>query len=113
MFDKKIYQARREALLGKMKGEGGIIVFIGNVDAPAQYSNNAYKWRQDSTWLYFFGIDEPRWAAVLDIDSGKETLFADDADLDDIIWNGPEPSVAETAALTGISATAHYRAYRV
>jgi Xaa-Pro aminopeptidase len=109
MFDKEVYIARRRALLDKMKGEGGIIVFIGNVDAPAQYSNNAYKWRQDSTWIYFFGIDEPRWAAVLDIDSGKETLFADDADLDDIIWNGPEPSVAEVAATTGIAATAPYR----
>ncbi len=109
MFDKEVYITRRRALLDKMKGEGGIIVFIGNVDAPAQYSNNAYKWRQDSTWLYFFGIDEPRWAAVLDIDSGKETLFADDADLDDIIWNGPEPSVAEVASTTGIVATAPYR----
>ncbi len=109
MFDKNVYITRRKALLEKMKGEGGIIVFIGNVDAPAQYFNNAYKWRQDSTWLYFFGIDEPRWAAVLDIDSGEETVYADDSDLDDIIWNGPTPSVAEIAATSGITRTAPYR----
>ena len=109
MFDKSIYIARRKALLEKMKDEGGIIVFLGNAEAPAQYFNNCYKWRQDSTWLYFFGIDEPRYAAVLDIDNGSETVFADDADLDDIIWNGPTPSVAEIAASSGIAATAPYR----
>jgi len=109
MFSKETYIARRRELLSKMKEEGGIIVFIGNVDAPAQYSNNAYKWRQDSTWLYFFGIDEPRYAAVLDIDSSEQTIFADDCDLDDIIWNGPTPSVAEIAEGTGISLTRCYR----
>lgn len=109
MFNKEIYIARRKALVEKMRGEGGIIVFIGNVDAAAQYTNNAYKWRQDSTWLYFFGIDEPRYAAVLDIDNGTETIYADDADLDDVIWNGPTPSVAEYAAAGGITKTACYR----
>lgn len=109
MLSKETYIARRKELLSKMKGEGGIIVFVGNVDAPAQYSNNAYKWRQESSWLYFFGIDEPRYAAVLDIDSGKEIIFADDCDLDDIIWNGPTPSVAEIAGTTGISETQYYR----
>lgn len=109
MFDKQTYISRRKALAEKMKSEGGIIVFLGNVDAPAQYSNNPYKWRQDSTWLYFFGIDEPRYAAVLDIDSGTETIYADDADIDDVIWNGPTPSVSEYAATTGISRSASYR----
>lgn len=88
-----------------LKGETGIAVFIGNADAPAQYRDNCYKFRQDSTWLYYFGLDEPGWAAVLDLDSGTQTLYADDVSIDDIIWMGPQPGVAEQAALAGISRT--------
>lgn len=112
MFAKEIYIARRAALLEKMKGEKGVIVFIGNAESPAQYRENGYKFRQDSTFLYFFGIDAPKWAATIDIESGEQTLFADDADIDDIIWNGPEPSVAETAATVGICKTAPYGALK-
>ncbi len=57
MNEVNIYAQRRRALLELLKGESGIAVFIGNVDAPAQYRDNCYKWRQDSTWLYYFGID--------------------------------------------------------
>ena len=110
MFDRKTYSDRREALirLMKEKGQDGIIVLLGNVDAPAQYSNNCYKWRQDSTWLYFIGIDEPCFAAVIDIDSGETTIFADDPDIEDIIWTGPLPSVSELAAAVGITRTDRY-----
>ena len=106
MFDTIIYENRRKALLEKMRAEGqsGVILLIGNAEAPAQYKDNCYKWRQDSTWLYFLGLDEPLMAAVLDIDNGQETLYADDVDIDDIIWMGPQPSVASKAALCGISA---------
>ncbi len=110
MFASNIYQNRRKALLEKMRAEvqSGVILLIGNAEAPAQYKDNCYKWRQDSTWLYFMGLDEPLMAAVLDIDSGKETLYADDVDIDDIIWMGPQPSVASKAALCGVSATKPY-----
>ena len=84
MFAKEVYVRRRKALLDKMKGERGIALFIGNVDAPAQYKDNCYKWRQDSTWLYFFGIDEPRFAATIDLETGEETIYADDFSIDDI-----------------------------
>ena len=110
MFAKDVYVRRRKALLDKMKGEKGLALFIGNVDAPAQYRDNCYKWRQDSTWLYFFGIDEPRFAATIDLESGEETIYADDFGIDDIIWMGPMPSVKSLAESVGVSRTAPYSA---
>ena len=110
MFDKNVYIKRRSALLDKMRaaGEQGIVLFIGNNEAPAQYKDNCYKWRQDSSWLYFFGLDDPRQAAILDIDSGEETLFADDVEIGDIIWMGPQPSVRSKADASGIAFCAPY-----
>ena len=110
MFNKEVYVHRRKALLEKMSGEKGIALFLGNVDAPAQYRDNCYKWRQDSTWLYFFGIDEPRYGAVIDLETGAEAIYADDFDIDDIIWMGPTPSVASQAERAGIRASAPYAA---
>ena len=110
MFGKEVYIARRRALLEKMRGEKGVILFLGNVEAPAQYRDNCYKWRQDSTWLYFFGIDEPRFAATLDLESGEETLYADDFGIDDIIWMGPMPTVRSLADAAGVQKTASYGA---
>ncbi|MBQ0093930.1 MAG: aminopeptidase P N-terminal domain-containing protein, partial [Bacteroidales bacterium] len=102
MFSTEVYKSRRAALLQRMKGESGIILFLGNVDSPAQYRDNCYKWRQDSNWLYFFGIDEPGFSAVIDLESGEETVYADDFDVDDIIWTGPMESVASQAARAGV-----------
>ena len=113
MFNKEVYVRRRQTLLDSMKKQGatGIVLFIGNVDAPAQYRDNCYKFRQDSNWLYFFGIDEPQYAAILDIDAGTETVYANDVDIDDIIWMGPMPSVASVAAEAGVTASAPYPAF--
>jgi len=112
MFSKDVYIRRRRTLLAKMKeaGQTGLILFVGNAEAPAQYKDNCYKWRQDSSWLYFMGLDEPLMAAILDIDSGSETLFADDVEIDDIIWMGPQPSVRSKADAVGIAHTAPYGA---
>jgi Xaa-Pro aminopeptidase len=112
MFAKEVYVKRRKTLLAKMReaGQSGIILFVGNAEAPAQYKDNCYKWRQDSSWLYFFGLDEPCMAAVLDIDSGAETLFADDVEIDDIIWMGPQPTVRSKADEVGIAHIAPYGA---
>ena len=112
MFSKVVYIRRRQTLLAKMKeaGQSGLILFVGNAEAPAQYKDNCYKWRQDSSWLYFMGLDEPLMAAILDIDSGSETLFADDVEIDDIIWMGPQPSVRSKADAVGIAHTAPYGA---
>ena len=103
MFEKEVYSARRKALLERLSGEKGIALFIGNVDAPCQYKDNSYKWRQDSSWLYLFGIDEPRLAATIDLETGEETLYGDDFSLDDIIWMGPMPSVRCLADRAGIA----------
>jgi len=112
MFSKEVYVSRRAMLLDKMRDAGahGLILFIGNAEAPAQYKDNCYKWRQDSTWLYFLGLDESFYAATLDIDSGAETIFADDVDIDDIIWMGPQESVASKASRVGVELTKPYGA---
>lgn len=111
MFGKEVYSARRRALLERMKGETGIAVFVGNVESPAQYRDNGYKWRQDSNWLYFWGIDEPRFAATIDLETGEEVIYADDFDIDDIIWMGPQPAVSELAERVGVSRTGSYNAF--
>ena len=115
MFEKNVYVSRRKTLVERMaatapEGKRGIALLLGNVDAPAQYRANGYKFRQDSSWIYFFGLQEPRYAAVLDLDSGEEKVYADDVDMDDIVWMGPQPSVAEIAAGFGVSRTASYGA---
>ena len=59
MFAKDVYVRRRQTLIGSMKAQGasGIALFLGNVESPAQYRDNCYKFRQDSNWIYYFGID--------------------------------------------------------
>ena len=109
MFDRDIYVARRRKLMEKMSagaGDNGIIVFLGNAEAPQNYRGNDYKFRQESSFLYYWGIDEPGFAAILDLDSGDECLFGDDVDIDDIIWMGPQESVASKAARVGANVSA-------
>ena len=113
MFSKEVYARRRQTLVAKMadsaaEGKRGIALFIGNAEAPAQYKDNCYKFRQDSTWLYFFGIDQPLYAAIIDLDNGNETIFANDVEIGDIIWMGPQPSVASVAASVGVKKSAPY-----
>lgn len=107
MFDKEIYIRRRRELLGKMaerldEVNRGLALFIGNVEAPAQYKDNCYKFRQDSSWLYYFGLDLPAYAAVIDLNTGEETIFANDVEIGDIIWMGPQPSVKSLAESVGV-----------
>lgn len=113
MFSKEVYARRRQTLVAKMadsaaEGKRGIALFIGNTEAPAQYKDNCYKFRQDSTWLYFFGIDQPLYAAIIDLDNGNETVFANDVEIGDIIWMGPQPSVASVAASVGVEKSVPY-----
>lgn len=100
MFDKKTYIARREQL---RKDVGhGIIIIQGNHEAPCNYTDNTYWFRQDSTFLYFFGLNREDLVGVIDCDGGKDYIFANDYDIDDIIWTGPLPSVSELAASVGV-----------
>jgi Xaa-Pro aminopeptidase len=101
MFDKKIYQSRRKKLsqqLGK-----GIVLLLGNEDSSMNYKDNLYPFRQDSSFLYFFGLDRPGLAGLIDIDNDRETVFGNDLTLDDIVWTGPQPSLAEQAEPAGIT----------
>ena len=110
MFNSDVYVKRRRALVEGMAARDarGIAVFLGNVDAAANYRGNDYKFRQDSNFLYYWGIDEPCFAAVLDLESGEECLYGNDVDIDDIIWMGPQPSVASKGALIGCASTAPF-----
>ena len=101
MFEANVYKTRREALRAKMGG--GIILILGNNEAPANYPDNTFRYRQDSSFLYFFGHDHAGLAGVIDIDSGEETLFGDDVTMDDIIWMGPQPSMRDLATRVGVA----------
>ena len=100
MFESSIYQKRRQALREKMSS--GIVLILGNNEAPANYPDNTYKFRQDSSFLYFFGHAHPGYAGIIDIDAGEEYFFGNDVTMDDIIWMGPQPSVKDLAARVGV-----------
>ena len=100
MFDSNTYIRRRQALRDKV--QSGIILILGNNEAPANYPDNCYKFRQDSSFLYFFGHSHPGYAGVLDIEAGEDFFFGNDVDMDDIVWMGPQPSIKELASQVGI-----------
>jgi Xaa-Pro aminopeptidase len=104
MFEPSIYVARRDGL--RKQFEQGLLLFVGNADSPMNYTDNTYHFRQDSSFLYYWGVDDPGLAALVDVDAGTDTLFGDDFTIDDIVWRGPQPSIAERAGRAGITATA-------
>ncbi len=108
MFAKEIYISRRERLMQKIND--GVILLLGNSEASTNYPSNTYKFRQDSSFLYFFGLNEPDLAAILDPQSGEQILFGNNVDMDDIIWMGPQPTIAEKGAKVGITHTEPFAA---
>lgn len=100
MFPREIYVSRRELLRKSVKS--GLLLFLGNEESPMNYPANQYSFRQDSTFLYYWGLDAPGLSALLDIDSGAETLFGDDPTVADIVWTGPQPLLRDTAASVGV-----------
>jgi Xaa-Pro aminopeptidase len=104
MFKREIYIERRKKLHGLMKS--GIALFLGNTDAAMNYTANPYHFRQDSDFLYFFGLDLQGFAGIMDFDSGEDLIYGNDVDMDDIIWMGPQPTVKDLAAKCGIVNTA-------
>ncbi len=103
MFDTKTYETRRK-LLGK-DVKNGLILLPGNGESPMNYTANCFAFRQDSTFLYFFGIDKPDFTGLIDVDEGKDYIFGNDFTMDDIIWMGPQPSVKELAREVGVKNT--------
>lgn len=89
MFKKEVYINRRRELANSVKS--GLLLFLGNSEVGFNYHSNTYTFRQDSSFLYFFGLDEPDLAAVIDPQSGEEIIFGNDVTMDDVIWMGPQP----------------------
>lgn len=104
MFAAHTYSQRRSRLQSHFTD--GLLLFLGNDESPRNYADNTYHFRQDSTFLYYMGVDHAGWAAVIDVDEGTTTAFANDLDIDTIVWMGPQPSVAELAGRAGIERTA-------
>jgi len=95
MFPKEVYWQRRK-LLRELVGEGLILV-AGNEESSMNYKANTYHFRQDSSFLYFFGINKPGFYGICDVESGTDTLYGDNFTMGDIIWMGEQPSVSELA----------------
>ncbi len=103
MLKKETYIRRRNTLRGRIKE--GIIILPGNNEAPKNYFDNAYDFRQDSTFLYFFGLNLAGLTGIIDVDNNRDILFGTDVSVDDIIWMGPQPTVQELGAQVGVEHT--------
>ncbi len=101
MFSKETYEARRKKLAETVSG--GLILLPGNEESPMNYADNTYHFRQDSTFLYYFGIDQASLAGIIDADSGESMLFGDDYGIDMIIWTGTLPKISTLAERVGVS----------
>ncbi|MBW6490398.1 MAG: aminopeptidase P family protein [Lentimicrobium sp.] len=109
MFNPEIYAKRRKSLHNEIKT--GVAIFPGNGEVAFNYPANTYHFRQDSTFSYFFGVNQPDLAAIIDFDNDTDHLFGNDVDMDDIIWMGPQPSIAERGKLVGITNTAQFAGF--
>ena len=101
MFKAEVYANRRNELRKHLKG--GIALFPSNNESPMNYTDNTYHYRQDSNFLYFFGLDQAGPAGVIDFDSGEDILFGDDAGMDAIIWMGHLPSMKSLGEKVGVT----------
>jgi len=101
MFNSELYSSRRKNLRKLMNS--GLLLFPGNNEAAFNYPANTYNFRQDSSFLYFFGLDHPGFAGIIDVDNGEDYFFGDDITMDDIIWMGPQPSIKKRTAQVGIT----------
>ena len=99
MFPTHIYVERRNRL--KKDLQSGILLFLGNEESPINYPDNHYTFRQDSSFLYFWGIDLPGLAAIIDIDANREILFGRDLTLEEKVWTGPESTLQERGLKSG------------
>ena len=100
MFSKETYINRRAALKKSMGS--GLLLFLGNDEAGCNYVGNTYRYRQDSTFLYFFGQPYAGLSAVIDIDDDREIIFGDELTMDDIVWMGVQPTLQEKCSAAGI-----------
>lgn len=104
MFDKDTYVKRRKQLAEAVGS--GIVLLLGNEESGMNYRDNWYHFKQDSTFLYYCGLNQASLAAIIDIDENKTTIYGNELTVDDIVWTGPLPSITELAAGVGIGHTA-------
>ena len=108
MFAAEVYSRRRKRLASEMGT--GLVLFMGNSQSPINFPDNVYPFRQDSSFLYFWGIDSPGLAAVMDVDADGEMLFGDDMTLEETVWAGLQPSLGslcEKAAIPAVEPADH------
>ncbi|MCL1672190.1 aminopeptidase P family protein [Elizabethkingia ursingii] len=106
MFSPQTYQNRRTVL--KDNVTNGILLFLGNIENPVNFEHNPYYFRQDSNFLYYFGIQEPRIAAIIDIDENKTIIFGDELSIDDIVWMGRQETLKEKSLKSDVQETLSY-----
>ncbi|WP_300329371.1 aminopeptidase P N-terminal domain-containing protein [Fusobacterium sp.] len=100
MFSRRTYEKRREVL--KNKFEKGVILICGNSLSPSSYLDNTFPFIQDSTFLYYFGLNKENLMGVIDIDKDEEIIFGDELTIDDIIWSGQQLTLEDQCKLVGV-----------
>ena len=103
MFAKETYVQRRALL--KQKMGSGVILFLGNDEQGLNYEDNTFRYRQDSTFLYYFGLSFAGLSAIIDVDEDREIIFGDELTIDHIVWMGTQSTLQEKAAAVGIAET--------
>jgi len=103
MFSKDTYIHRREKL--RKSVNSGLILLLGNDESPMNYADNGYHFRQDSSFLYFFGLNQPALAGVIDCDTGEDMIFGNNFTVEDFVWMGPQPSIANQSLQVGVTKT--------
>jgi len=111
MFKSDVYTNRRNSLRQLMPS--GLILFLGHVESPMNYKGNTYRFRQDSNFSYFFGLNMPGLAGLMDIEEGTDCVYGNDIDIEDIIWNGDQPTMQQLASQVGVSSVFPLRELRI
>ncbi len=106
MFEANVYKRRRNRLKDLLKKD--VAFFPGNDECAMNYPANTYHFRQDSSFLYFFGLDQPGLAGLIDFESGEDYVFGNDVTMEDIVWMGNQPLMVDRAAQVGINKTLPY-----
>ena len=106
MFSADTYRNRREVLRDRIGN--GILLFLGNIEHPINFEHNTYPFRQDSTFLYYFCINAPSLAAVIDIDEGQTIVFGDEMTMDQIVWMGQQQTLHERCLETNVTESRPY-----
>jgi len=103
MFSTSTYAERRNRLRSLLPS--GVVLLLGNDESPMNYLDNTFHFRQDSTFLYYFGTDIPGLVGILDLDNHEDVLYGDDFTIEDIVWRGPQPTIAERGRQAGVHRT--------